>query len=186
MYSQKINDAFVLAADYHRDKLRKGENHPYIIHPFEVFIACYDMGCEEDTLIAAILHDVIEDTPCSEEEIQSKFGNNVLKIVMGNTETDKSQSWDTRKQHTIDTLAQRNQEELKMFLADKYVNLKSFINAYDIKGDRAWEAFRAGKDKQKWYHEEIYKTLDKLMDKNEKTEEYLKAFNEGCAYLFGK
>jgi len=185
MYNERINKAFVMAADYHKDQLRKGEKHPYIIHPFEVFLVCQDLDCEEDTLIAALLHDVIEDTECSEEDVREEFGENVLKIVRSNTETNKSLSWKERKQHTVDTLDGRTQEELKMFIADKYVNLKSFISAYERKGEDMWKAFHAGKEQQKWYHEELYKALDRLLDKNEKTSEYLKAFRDGLDRLFG-
>jgi len=186
MYSERINKAFVMAADFHRNQLRKGENHPYIIHPFEVFLVCYDLNCEEDTLVAALLHDVVEDTDCTEDDVRNEFGSNVLKIVISNTETDKSLSWKERKQHTLDTLDGRTQEELKMFLADKYVNLNSFINAYNLKGEKMWEAFHAGKEQQKWYHNELYRKLNDLLENNDKTREYLDAFKDGCSYLFGE
>ena len=79
-----IKEAYELANEKHKGQLRKS-GEPYIIHPLSVAMILADLNVGTNTLIAAILHDVVEDTDCGLEMIAEKFGNDVASIVDGVT-----------------------------------------------------------------------------------------------------
>src|SRR2546423_5776501 len=92
-YSDRINHALAFAAKHHDRQVRKGKRLPYLTHPANVAIVLTRYGRDEDTIIAGILHDVIED--CVREHYTSdmlgqrigdKFGMNVLDTVLAVTE----------------------------------------------------------------------------------------------------
>ena len=85
-----VEAAFELANDAHKDQFRKGGD-PYIIHPLEVAFILAEIRADFESIIAAILHDVVEDTPVTEEEITEKFGPDVSLLVAGVTKIEKLQ-----------------------------------------------------------------------------------------------
>lgn len=93
----KMNAAIEMAAAAHQSQVRKGNKKPYISHPYFVGMLLLDAGCTEETVLAGILHDVIEDTDVTDEDIRSAFGYRVMEMVKGSSEPDKSQSWEARK-----------------------------------------------------------------------------------------
>ncbi len=91
-YSDRINHAFAFAAKHHDRQVRKGTRLPYLTHPANVAIILTRYGCEEETVIAGILHDVIEDCvregwtrETLEDRIAVKFGAAVLAAVLSVT-----------------------------------------------------------------------------------------------------
>ncbi len=86
--NQKIIDAVELSQDYHKDQYRKS-GEPYIIHPICVAIIVSSYGGDEQMIIAALLHDVIEDTACQKDEIELKFGKEIEHLVYGLTKIDE-------------------------------------------------------------------------------------------------
>ena len=91
-YSDRINHAFAFAAKHHDRQVRKGTRLPYLTHPANVAVILTRYGCEEDTVIAGILHDVVEDCvregwtrEMLEDRIASKFGDAVLETVLAVT-----------------------------------------------------------------------------------------------------
>jgi (p)ppGpp synthase/HD superfamily hydrolase len=91
-YSDRINHAFAFAAKHHDRQVRKGTRLPYLTHPANVAIILTRYGCDEDTVVAGILHDVIEDcvregwtSAMLEERIGEKFGGDVLATVLAVT-----------------------------------------------------------------------------------------------------
>src|SRR5262245_27523685 len=92
-YSDRINHAFAFAAKHHDQQVRKGTRLPYRTHPANVAIILTRYARDEETLVAGILHDVIDDcvreawsVPKLEERIGAKFGNSVLNTVLAVTE----------------------------------------------------------------------------------------------------
>jgi len=88
-YSDRINHAFAFAAKHHDRQVRKGTRLPYLTHPANVAIILTRYGCDEETVVAGILHDVIEDCvregwtrEMLEDRIASKFGTGVLTTVL--------------------------------------------------------------------------------------------------------
>lgn len=81
MNLQRILKAAAFAATAHGDQKRKYTGEPYITHPLAVAALVADFTENEDMIVAAILHDVVEDTPVGLAEISAEFGPNVAKIV---------------------------------------------------------------------------------------------------------
>ena len=128
---KKLLEAASFAAKKHRNQKRKGENgEPYINHPLEVANLLANVGEVEDTdvLIAAILHDTIEDTETSKEEIAKMFGEKVSKIVL-EVSDDKSLSKAERKQLQIEHAPYLSAGAKLVKLADKINNVNDIMSS---------------------------------------------------------
>ena len=77
-----IEKAYKIASDAHKDQFRKS-GEPYIIHPLNVAIILADLELDKETIIAGILHDVVEDTIMTEEDLKKEFGDDVALLVHG-------------------------------------------------------------------------------------------------------
>ncbi|SDN06195.1 HD domain-containing protein [Fictibacillus solisalsi] len=158
----KFTAAIELASAAHQSQVRKGNGMPYISHPYMVGILLMDAGCHEDVVIAGILHDVIEDTSCTEKDIEDKFGKIVLNLVQGSSEPDKSASWEERKKHTISFIEQEATVEVcQIACADKLHNVHSLKQDMKKQGEAVWKHFNRGKDQQRWYYYSLVEALRK-------------------------
>ena len=92
-----IKEAYLLAASKHEGQYRKS-GEPYIIHPLSVALILAGLNVGPNTLIAAILHDVVEDTDCELKLIAEKFGNDVANIVDGVTKVTQMKFTSLEKQ----------------------------------------------------------------------------------------
>jgi len=128
------------AAEKHKFQKRKGNNASYIIHPLGVALSLYKEGKVTDlnVLQAAILHDTVEDTNTTFEEIELNFGSFVRKIVEQVTD-DKKLSKEKRKQIQIEHAPHLLKEAKLVKLSDKLYNLRDLM-----KGPTppSWDAFR--------------------------------------------
>ena len=162
--TDRVHEAIIFAAAAHSGQKRKATDLPYIIHPMEVLQILCEMDAGEDLKIAGLLHDTLEDTETTPEQIEKQFGKRVLELVQSNSEN-KELSWQERKQHTIDLLCKIDDIEIKMLiLADKLANLKSMLSDYEVMGEELWERFNAPKDKQAWYYKGIIESLESMED----------------------
>ena len=112
--NKKLNLAIEFATKKHNGQLRKGTLISYIVHPLEVMQILYSMRADTNLMIAGILHDTLEDTNTTPEEIKKLFGKDVLNLVESNSE-DKSKTWCERKTHTIKELSHANERIKKLF-----------------------------------------------------------------------
>jgi (p)ppGpp synthase/HD superfamily hydrolase len=155
-YSPRLYDAIELAARAHHHQVRKGTEIPYIVHPLAVAGLLIRAGCREHLVIAALLHDVVEDTPVTIGEIQSHFGREVAELVIALSEPDKNASWEERKTHTIEYLEQKaNEDALLVALADKLDNIRAIREGLESDGDSFWGRFNRPQENQKWYYERL-------------------------------
>ena len=142
---------------------RKGSGLPYIIHPMEVWQILRNNNCSVEVQIAGLLHDTLEDTNTTPEEIQSLFGADILALVQTESE-DKSKTWKERKQHTIDDLAHDSVETMQVCCADKLSNCRAQL--YDFKqiGNALFDRFnkQSTPELQAWYYKSIVKALAPL------------------------
>lgn len=152
--------AIEFAAKAHAKQKRKGTNIPYISHPYGVGMILLEAKCKKEVVIAGLLHDTLEDTDTTEEEIENTFGLEVLNLVKGASEPDKGASWEERKQHTIEYLKDAPQAVRELACADKLHNLRSIKRDIAHLGEDAWDRFNRGKAQQKWYYKEIVKSLE--------------------------
>lgn len=162
----KIHKAINFAAKKHKDQLRKGTDIPYISHIMEVMQILIENTDYEDIIIAGILHDTLEDTDTTEEEIEKLFGKEILRIVKSLTE-DKKLNWFERKKHTIRHLHSFLYEAKYICFADKLSNIRSiYLDLHEI-GDDVWKRFNAEKKDIKWYYENLAKEFGKIKDLSE-------------------
>ena len=147
-----IEEAVEFAKKAHEGAVRKGTAVPYIVHPVETALIVAVMTTDEEMVAAAILHDVVEDTPVTEEEIRSLFGERIASLVHAESE-DKSKSWWERKQEKIDHLKTAPRDVKILALADKLSNLRSTARDYLLLGEEIWNRFNEKKkSSHAWYY----------------------------------
>ena len=154
-----VEKAIIFAAKAHDHQKRKGTDIPYITHPIAVGMLLQKEKCSEEVIVAGILHDTIEDTETTFEDLTEVFGLRVANLVQAASEKDKSLPWEVRKQQTIDGVKDATLEELQVIVADKYHNLKSIQSDLELLGDLIWQRFNRGKRDQHWYYASIVKAL---------------------------
>ena len=156
--NERLNAAIRFAVDHHAGQLRKGTTHSYIIHPMEVMSILMRMDADTDLLIAGVLHDTVEDTDATINEIVALFGEDVGALVAHHSE-DKSKTWDERKRHAIEELKTADKRLKMLVMADKLSNLRSIAADYRKLGEQLWERFHAPAEKQSWYYSEVQDAL---------------------------
>lgn len=166
-----IDRAIVFAANVHKGQFRKGNRQPYIFHPLEVLNLVSLMTEDTEILCAAVLHDTVEDTDASIEDIKREFGERVAKIVAYETENKRGQvnkegTWVERKQESLDALSKVDDIGAKMVcLGDKVSNLRSFHLLELQQGEQFWNNFNMKDPKMHyWYYNELAKHLSDLND----------------------
>ncbi len=147
--NNRLSEAIIFATERHRGQFRKGTSTPYIVHPMETFQILYSMRADTNLLIAGVLHDTVEDTDTTLDEIIEKFGDDVADLVASNSE-DKSKTWQERKEHTIKELANADIRVKMLIMADKVANIRSIAADYANIGNKLWKRFNAPKEKQAW------------------------------------
>ena len=154
-----INQAIEIALEAHEGEPRKGTDIPYVTHPLAVGFLLAKAGCTDEVIAAGILHDTVENTYITLNDISVKCGAKVAAIVEGCSEPDRGASWEERKQHTIDFLKSTSKEIKFVALADKLHNISSMRADYQKVGEKLWERFNASVEEQKWYYEELVEAL---------------------------
>lgn len=154
-----IEKALQLASKNHEGQYRKNTDIPYITHPVAVGMMLLKNGYSEEIVAAGILHDTVEDTALTIEDIKREFGTDIAKIVEGSSEPDKSLPWIDRKQHTIEFLKTASEDIRAVACADKLHNITSIIRDYEVVGEEVWDRFNAGKEQQKWYYTNVVESL---------------------------
>ena len=147
-----IFKAIEFATKAHSGLYRKGTKIPYITHPLNVAQILIEYECPESVVTAGILHDTLEDTQATVDDIRDAFGYEVADLVNAVSEPNKSDTWENRKAHTIKHLKTASPEVLMISLADKMDNIKKIREDYEKIGNKVWERFNRPKEKQKWYY----------------------------------
>jgi len=150
-----IFDAIEFAARAHSGQFRKGTKIPYIVHPLGVAKILIEHDCPEEVIVAGILHDTIEDTAIMISDIRHSFGEKVASLVEGASESDKSDTWENRKRHTIEYLRTAPMEVLLVSLADKLDNIRAIRKDYERLGGSLWSRFNRAKESQAWYYQSL-------------------------------
>ncbi len=160
-----VEKAIIFAAKAHAGQMRKATDIPYITHPYTVGMLLQKANCTDEVIAAGILHDTIEDTSATYEELTEQFGLHVSNLVRSASEPDKSLSWEERKQHTIEMLKNASLEEIQIISADKLHNLRTIRENQSVIGDKIWDRFKRGKRDQQWYYSSIVKELEPWKNK---------------------
>lgn len=159
-----IRRAAEFATRAHAGAYRKGSRIPYIYHPMEAALIVREMTDDEELIAAAYLHDVLEDTSVTAEELRLAFGERVLRLVLADTE-DKSLSWHERKGNTIRDLKDAPSDVKILMLGDKLSNMRSTARDYMAAGESVWLRFNEKrKECHQWYARGIMESLSDLED----------------------
>lgn len=166
-----VESAICFAAEAHSGQKRKMSGLPYILHPMEVAEIIATMTCDQEVIAAGLLHDTIEDTPVTAEDILEKFGSRVLDLVLSETEDKMSErppcdTWRERKELSLEFLRNTDDRDVKiLWLADKLSNVRSFCRTHESIGNEVWSKLHQ-KDPamQRWYYNSIAEYTSDLSD----------------------
>jgi GTP pyrophosphokinase len=157
--TSRFDDAFRYAHDVHSSQTRKGSGAPYISHLMGVASIVLDDGGGEDEVIAALLHDAVEDQGGRPrlEDIRARFGDAVAKIVEDCTDSwsEPKEPWVDRKQAYIQHARRLTGPSLRVSAADKVHNAYAILRDLRNIGERAWERFNATPDDVLAYYESL-------------------------------
>ena len=165
-----IDRAITFAAMAHKGTYRKGIGQPYIFHPLEVLSLVSLMTLDDDILCAAVLHDTVEDTDVSLQDIKENFSETIAELVSYETEDkrggiDKGSTWRKRKEETLSLMEKMPLGSKMICLGDKVSNLRSIHLQYLKEGEKTWESFNQKEPLQHyWYYNRIKEELKELKD----------------------
>jgi hypothetical protein len=157
--SERISEAIRFAAAAHSGQYRKGTGTPYVWHPLSVGRLLDDAGCSTDTIVAGILHDVLEDTSITPGEVRQRFGPQVSEILETCSVSDASLSWEIRRQTLIERLRTARIEAKIVSAADKLDNLRDTAADLVTVGEEVWERFNRGRKEHEWYYRNVLVSL---------------------------
>ncbi len=163
---RKLDQAIAYAAARHSGAYRKGTRIPYITHPMEAAAIVATLTDDEDVIAAAVLHDVLEDTDASYQEVEKLFGSRVAALVADESENKREDlppeaTWMIRKQETIEHLEHASHEAKLIALGDKLANIRAIRRDYRVMGDELWNRFNEkNKTHIAWYYANVFHVLD--------------------------
>ncbi len=166
--------AEIFAMQAHDGEVRKADpDKPYVVHPIDVANKLRSYGFSDPVCAGGYLHDVVENTRYSLEDIQALFGEEVASFVRGATESSKlyklsdtkqDVSWYERKRETIERVKGLDLEHKAIVVADKISNLEDMAILFGKWGKVDFSKFNAGYEDHRWYYNSIYESLVSGMD----------------------
>jgi GTP pyrophosphokinase len=160
---ERFDAALLFASAAHRTQRRKGSGAPYVSHPLAVAASVVEYGGDEDQAIAALLHDVMEDSGVSERQIEERFGARVARIVAACTDSTEQPKppWKARKVAHLARVRTLDADARLVIAADKLHNAETILRDLGRAsvGERVWERFRAQKDEVLWYYRAMVDAL---------------------------
>ena len=155
--SPRLIQAINTAAWAHRDHVRKGTDIPYVSHVFGVMQLVSQVTDDEDVLVAALFHDILEDVPeeYSPQRMAEEFGDRVVELLRGVTKDSTLSSWQDRSDAYLAHLREADDGSVLISAADKLHNLLSIHADLDELGDELWGRFNSGKERQLWWYRSV-------------------------------
>ena len=143
-----VDKAIIFAVKAHEGVPRRGRDFPYIVHPLEAMTIVATMTSEPELLAASVLHDVVEDTDFTVEDIRAEFGDRVAELVDAETEKhdqssrSREESWHDRKAAALEALKAAPRDVKIVALGDKLSNMRAIARDFQRYGSDFWR-FRA-------------------------------------------
>jgi (p)ppGpp synthase/HD superfamily hydrolase len=142
--SPLVRAAFEQARADHEGQIRNGSGGmPYIQHPVAVAARLDEQGYREEVLAAALLHDVVEDSETTLDELRENFGEEVAGMVGALTDDESIEPYRERKAEHRERVGVAGEETLAIYAADKLTNTRTLRAAYAEEGDSVREEFKA-------------------------------------------
>ena len=168
--TELLDRAIIFAVHAHAGVERRGKGFPYIVHPMEAVEIVATMTSDQELLAAAALHDTVEDTDTTVEQIRAEFGDRVAELVAAESEPphekrDSIENWRARKQIAIDRLAVASRDTKIVALGDKLSNMRAIARDYAMQGDALWNLFHTNDRKDhEWRYRGLAASLFELHD----------------------
>jgi len=161
-----LDKAILFAVQAHAGTERRGKGFPYIVHPLEAMAIVATMTSDQEVLAAAVLHDVVEDTDITLDDIRDRFGERVARLVDSESDVlDKDLDWRDRKEVALERLSSASREEKIVALGDKLSNMRAIARDYTTKGDDFWNLFRIKeKSVHSWRYHALVDAMSDLSD----------------------
>jgi (p)ppGpp synthase/HD superfamily hydrolase len=161
-YGPRFEEALLLAAEAFRSIRREGSHVPYIAHLLWVAATVADHRGDEDQIIAALLHDYLEDIPgTSAAKLEARFGPRVRGLVVHLTDSteDPRPPWRQRKERYLADLTGAPEEVKLVSAADKLHNVTCCVRDYRSDREDLWRRFSGGREGVLWYFRAVHRAL---------------------------
>ena len=158
-----LEKAVRIATSAHQGQKRKEADIPYISHPMMVALKLMRHDFPDEVIAAALVHDVLEDTEFSRDELYKQLGDKVFAIVLAVT-NDDTLSWEDKKMKYVETVKNGPDGTKAVAIADKIHNAESLLMAYEAQGPVVWKNFNKGKAKKMWFEHAVYDMLKDTWD----------------------
>ncbi len=165
-----LDRAIVFAVKAHANTERRGKGYPYIVHPLEAVEIVATMTPDQELLAAAALHDTVEDTEVTVEQLKAEFGERIASLVADESDVmpegmTEEASWHQRKQAAINRLSKASHDAKMVALGDKLSNIRAIARDYDEIGDALWNRFHTNDPKEhEWHYRGLADALRELED----------------------
>ena len=168
--TELLDRAIIFAVKAHAGTERRGKGFPYIVHPMEAVEIVATITPDQELLAAAALHDTVEDTDVTIDQIREEFGERIANLVASESDVmiqgvSEEDSWRARKQAAIDRLARAPHDTKIVALGDKLSNMRAIARDYAVKGDELWKIFHApDPSDHEWHYRGLAASLRELSD----------------------
>ena len=168
--TELLDRAILFAVKAHAGTERRGKGFPYIVHPMEAMEIVATISPDQELLAAAALHDTVEDTDVTVDQIRKEFGERVAGLVASESDVmiqglSEEDSWRARKQAAIDRLAAAPRDAKIVALGDKLSNMRAIARDYATMGDELWKIFHAPHPSDhEWHYRGLADSLRELSD----------------------
>ena len=166
--TELLDRAIIFAVHAHAGTERRGKGYPYIVHPMEAVEIVATMTADQELLAAAALHDTVEDTEVTVEQLRIEFGERIASLVADESDVmpegmSEESSWHQRKQAAIDRLSKASHDAKVVALGDKLSNMRAIARDYAEIGDALWSRFHAKDFKDhEWHYRGLADALREL------------------------
>ena len=161
-YPEEVWRAVNFAARAHEKQIRKMSGNHYIEHPFGVLELVRTVTDDIPTQQAAVLHDTVEDTYVTLDDLERGFGAKTARIVWGVTKDETIPSWRERNEAYLHRLENEAPDESSIVaLGDKIHNITDMTENYLLLGDGMWQKFAAKPDDQLWWYRSVLEVAER-------------------------
>ena len=172
--TELLDRAIIFAVNAHAGTERRGKGYPYIVHPMEAMEIVATMTADQELLAAAALHDTVEDTDVTVEQLRAEFGERIASLVADESDVmpagmTEEASWHQRKQAAIDRLSKASHDAKIVAMGDKLSNMRAIARDYAALGDALWSRFHTSDPKEHAWH---YRGLADALRELDETEAY--------------
>jgi len=165
-----LDRAIMFAVKAHAGTERRGKGFPYIVHPMEAVEIVATITPNQELLAAAALHDTVEDTDVTIEQIRAEFGYRIASLVGAETDIviegqSEQDSWHDRKRAAINRLSKASKDAKIVAMGDKLSNMRAIARDYAVQGDALWNLFHVNDPKDhEWHYRGLADALRDLED----------------------